>query len=199
MCTAYARHSRDATRAREVAGTLGLPVVTGELTEEKVDAALAAMDLPFAPTLMDRSLWCLYRVVAGIARESGARVMLLGQLADETFGGYAKYAEALKLKGAGAAGSMMEQDLAGYPSRGRVRDVAACGSLAEPRFPFESGELREFAAILPLSFKIRDGERKAVLRRAAMILGVPEEVAFAPKKAAQYSSGVEKLVASSRF
>ena len=125
--------------------------------------------------------------------------MLLGQLADEMFGGYAKYAEALKLKGEGAAESMMDRDLAEYSSRGRIRDVVACGGLVEPRFPFEAKELREFAASLPLSFKIRDGERKAVLRRAAIVLGVPEMVAGAPKKAAQYSSGVQKLVASSRF
>jgi asparagine synthase (glutamine-hydrolysing) len=45
-----------------------------------------------------------------------------------------------------------------------------------------------------VSFKIRDGLRKAVLRRAAAILGVPEEQVGAAKKAAQYSSGVQKLL-----
>ena len=199
LCTAHARRSGDAMRAREAAGALGLPIVSCELMEENVGATLQAMDLPFAPTLMDRSLWCLYRVVSGSARKTGAKVMLLGQLADEMFGGYAKYAEALKLKGGGAAEAMMEGDINEYSSRGRVRDVAACGSLVEPRFPFEGRELREFAAALPLSFKIRGGERKVVLRRAAVILGVPESVASAPKKAAQYSSGVQKLVATSRF
>ena len=198
-CTACARDSGDATRADDAAESMGLPVVHCELTKKSVGAALSAMDLPFAPTLMDRSLWCLYRVVSEDARRSGARVMLLGQLADEMFGGYAKYAEVLRLKGAGAAESMMGNDLKEYFSRGKVRDVAACGDLVEPRFPFEAEELQEFAASLPVSFKIRDGERKAVLRRAAIILGVPERVAGSPKKAAQYSSGVQKLVVGSPF
>jgi asparagine synthase (glutamine-hydrolysing) len=47
---------------------------------------------------------------------------------------------------------------------------------------------------IPVSFKIRDGERKAVLRRAAGLLGVPEELSNAPKKAAQYSSGIQKIL-----
>lgn len=196
---ACASGSADAERAEEAAEAMGLAMVYCELTKERVGAALSAMDLPFEPTLMDRSLWCLYRVVSETARRSGARVLLLGQLADELFGGYAKYAEALKLKGGTAAESMMGTDIKDFPSRGRVRDVAACGDLVEPMFPFEAEELQEFAASLPVSFKIRRGERKAVLRRAAVILGVPERVAGSPKKAAQYSSGIQKLVAASHF
>ena len=198
-CTAYARHSRDITRAREAAEAMGLPLVAHELTKDDVVAALSALDLPFEPSLMDSSLWCLYKAVSRTAHRSGAKVMLLGQLADELFGGYAKYADAMKLLGEKAAESMMSTDLMEYASRGRVRDVAACRGLVEPRLPFESRELVEFVVSLPITFKIRDGERKAVLRKAALILGVPEKVASAPKKAAQYSSGVQKLVTSSRF
>jgi len=198
-CTAYARHSGDVIRAREAAKAMGLTQVTCELTRDDVEAALSDLDLPFPPSLMDRSLWCLYMIVSRVAHGSGTGVMLLGQLADELFGGYAKYAEALKLRGEKAAESMMSNDLREYESRGRVRDVAACGGLVEPRFPYEARELGDFAKTLPIAFKIRDGERKAVLRRAALVLGVPEKVAKAPKKAAQYSSGVQKLVASSRF
>ena len=198
-CTAYARGSGDARRAKEAAEAMGLPIIISELTKEKVQAALAAIDLPFTPTLMDRSLWCLYRVVSETARRSGAKVMLLGQLADEMFGGYAKYAEALRMQGGGAAESMMDADLREFSSRGGVRDAAACEGQVVPRFPFGAKELQAFAASLPVSFKIREGERKAVLRRAAVILGVPEKVAGAPKRAAQYSSGVQKLVVGSRF
>ena len=198
-CTAYSEGSADRKRATDAAAALGVELVAVELTRENVGQALSGIDLPFTPTLMDRSLWCLYNVVARSAHESGAEVMLLGQLADELFGGYAKYVEAAKVGGGDAAASMMNSDLQDYAQRGRVRDLRACAPWVEPRFPFEAKEVAGLAGALPVSFKMRDGVRKAVLRRAASILGVPDAQAGAPKKAAQYSSGVQKLVADSRF
>jgi len=50
------------------------------------------------------------------------------------------------------------------------------------------------ALSIPLDFKIRGGRRKHLLREAAKLLGLPEEVAETPKKAAQYSSGILKLL-----
>jgi asparagine synthase (glutamine-hydrolysing) len=198
-CTAFAAGAGDAVRARGGAGALGIDLVAKELTRSTVAKELESIDLPFEPTLMDRSLWCLYSTVSKSASEAGAKVLLLGQMADELFGGYAKYAETLKSQGEAAAKKMMEADANEYAARGRIRDVSACKPWAEARFPFEARQIVEFADALPMDFKVRDDERKAVLRRAAVVLGVPEEVAAAPKKAAQYSSGVQKLVAASHF
>lgn len=198
-CTAFSDGAGDETRAREAASALGLDIVATRLTPENVEEALRTIDLPFVPTLMDKSLWCLYSIVSRSACDAGSKVVMLGQLADELFGGYAKYEEAFRLKGHDAASSMMSLDLQDYAHRGRIRDIGACGRWAQPRFPFEANEVVALASSLPVSFKIRDGVRKAVLRRAALILGVPEAQAGAGKKAAQYSSGVQKLVAGSRF
>lgn len=198
-CTGFSAGSGDATRAKEAAAALGLGLVETRLTPVNVAEGLAGMDLPFQPTLMDKSLWVLYSLVARSARDSGARVMLLGQLADELFGGYAKYAEAMRVQGAEAARTMMDMDVREYAGRGRLRDVAACGRWVEPRFPFEGRQVMELATSMPVSFKMRDGVRKAVLRRAAAALGIPEGLAGTAKKAAQYSSGVQKLVAGSHF
>jgi len=198
-CSAFSPGAADAARARSGAIALDVDLVATELTKESVTEAVGMVDLPFEPTLMDRSLWCLYWLVSRRASEAGARVLLLGQLADELFGGYAKYAAVLGRDGPEAARSMMNRDLLAYAERGRLRDEGACRRWVKPRFPFEAKALVEFASGLPVSFKIRDGVRKVVLRRAALLLGVPEEFARAPKKAAQYSSGVQKLVVSSRF
>ena len=178
---------------------MGIESVVTEVTSESVAEDLARMELPFEPTLMDRSLWCLYSEVSRSAARTGARVILLGQLADELFGGYSKYSLALKDRGEEYARSMMEGDYQEYAGRGRVRDVGACERWAEPRFPYEDGSILALARSIPMSFKVAVDTRKAVLRRAAVILGVPEGVAGAPKKAAQYSSGIQKLVAGSRF
>jgi len=199
LCSAFASGSRDAGKVAEASKELGLELKVAPLTREKVDESLRALELPFAPTLMDRSLWSLYYWVSKQVQESGARVMLLGQLADELFGGYAKYVEVLQKAGPGAAESAMEADFREYGQRGRIRDVGACGSRVEPRFPFGAARVVELAWGIPPSFKLREGARKAVLRRAAVLLGVPEDLAGAAKKAAQYSSGIQKLVAGSHF
>jgi asparagine synthase (glutamine-hydrolysing) len=198
-CTGCTDASGDAARARASAIALGVRLVATKLTVEDVAEELTKIELPFQPSLMDRSLWCLYSLVARSAHDSGAKVILLGQLADELFGGYAKYVEALAVQGEESAKSMMRKDAHDYAQGGRVRDVKACSRWVEPRFPFEGKEVFDFALSLPFSYKIRGPTRKAVLRRAAVILGVPEETAGAPKKAAQYSSGVQKLVVGSHF
>jgi asparagine synthase (glutamine-hydrolysing) len=198
-CTGYSAGAGEAERAKEAAALLGVELATTELTPHGLGAELAGLDLPFRPSLMDRGLWCLYSSVGRLAGQSGAKVMLLGQLADELFGGYAKYSEGLREGGEDAAKNMMESDLRSYPLRGRVRDVRACGRWVQARFPYEAESVVEFASQLPVSFKIKRGVRKAVLRRAGLILGLPDELAGSAKKAAQYSSGVQKLLASSRF
>ncbi len=198
-CAAFVKGSVDEVMARKGADALGVELVVKELTPENTAGTLRGFELPFAPTLMDKSLWCLYATVSQVAKDAGARVLLLGQLADEQFGGYAKYAEAVKEGGDEAARTLMQTDFQEYARRGRIRDVGACSAWVEPRLPFEAEDLVKLASSLPVSFKIRDGVRKAVLRRAAAILGVPEAQAGAAKKAAQYSSGVQKLVASSSF
>ncbi len=54
---------------------------------------------------MDKALWCIYSTTSELARRRNARMILLGQLADELFGGYMKYAVKAREEGAGAGGS----------------------------------------------------------------------------------------------
>jgi asparagine synthase (glutamine-hydrolysing) len=198
-CSGFAAGSRDSGSASVAARALGVDLRVADLTAEGARADLASMDLPFQPTLMDKGLWCLYTAVAREAARAGADVLLLGQLADELFGGYAKYVEALAKSGEAAAASEMDRDLDGYFARGMARDVAACSRFVEPGLPFAAPEVVSLGRGLPVAFKIRDGVRKAVLREAAAALGVPAELAGAAKKAAQYSSGVQKLLRQPPF
>jgi asparagine synthase (glutamine-hydrolysing) len=193
-CAAFARDSVDASRVALAAEEMGVELVATELTDDVVREALRSMSLPFEPSLMDRSLWSLYSIVSRSASRAGAERIILGQMADELFGGYAKYQAALERGGEEEAQRLMDEDVAGYRERGRVRDVSACTRWLEPRFPYEADDVRELGLSLPVSFKIRGGVRKAVLREAAVVLGVPEGLARVPKKAAQYSSGIQKIV-----
>ncbi len=193
-CAAFAKGSVDATRATLAAEALGVELVATELTDESVHEELRSLSLPFEPTLMDRSLWSLYSIVSRSALGAGAQRIILGQLADELFGGYAKYQSALESGTEAEAQRLMDADVADYGKRGRLRDVSACARWLEPKFPYEADEVKQLGLSLPVSFKIRGGVRKAVLREAAIILGVPEGLARVPKKAAQYSSGIQKIV-----
>jgi asparagine synthase (glutamine-hydrolysing) len=50
---------------------------------------------------------------------------------------------------------------------------------------------------IPDSLKIRspeDGLRKLILRKASADLGLPKKIAEAPKKAIQYSTGIDKCI-----
>jgi asparagine synthase (glutamine-hydrolysing) len=89
---------------------------------------------------------------------------------------------------------MMREDVRACADRGFLRDEAACSAWCEVRFPYADERVASLAAGLPLDYKIREGERKAVLRAAALELGLPDELAAAPKKAAQFSSGAAKLL-----
>jgi asparagine synthase (glutamine-hydrolysing) len=64
----------------------------------------------------------------------------------------------------------------------------------ELRVPFLDHALVSHALEIPADHKVRDGYRKYVLRKAAEKLGVPEEVAWRKKVAAQYGSNFDKAI-----
>ncbi len=192
--SASAQGALDEGNARRASEALGVELVTTKLTREVVKSELEGIDLPFQPTLMDKSLWCLYSIVSRMAAKAGAEIVLLGQVADELFGGYRKYQTALRERGEVAAELLMRAEVEAYRARGMVRDVSACSRWLEPRFPFLAKEVIELGLSLPVSYKIRKGVRKAVLREAASVLNLPDELTTTPKKAAQYSSGIQKIV-----
>jgi asparagine synthase (glutamine-hydrolysing) len=192
-CSAFTEESLDSRSASRGAAILGIELIATRLDREAVTSELKGMDLPFQTSLMDKSLWCLYSIVSKSAARRGAEVIMLGQLADELFGGYAKYQSALTDAGERAAATMMDRDVREYQARGMARDVNACSRWLGPRFPFAEKEVVDLGRSIPVSYKIRGGVRKAVLREAAAVLGVPEELVNAAKKAAQYSSGIQRL------
>ncbi len=192
-CSAFAEGALDSRSAGRGAAILGIELKATRLTRESVASELKGMNLPFQASLMDRSLWCLYSIVSSTAAREGAEVIMLGQLADELFGGYAKYETALADSGEEAAAAVMDRDLTDYQMRGMARDVSACSRWLEPCFPFAEKEVVDLGRSIPVSFKIMGGVRKAVLREAAGVLGVPRELVSAAKKAAQYSSGIQKI------
>jgi len=193
LCSAYTELSLDHSQTVRAARSLGLEHRGVVIDSAGAAAEVRSLDLPFEPGPMDRALWCLFSTTSRLAAENGAELILLGQLADELFGGYMKYSLEAR-KGEAPAIRMMENDVAASAYGAFIRDELACSRFSEVRFPFADEDVAGLARALPLSYKIRGGERKAVLRMAASMLGLPAEIVAAPKKAAQYSSGLSKIV-----
>jgi asparagine synthetase B (glutamine-hydrolysing) len=67
----------------------------------------------------------------------------------------------------------------------------------ELRLPFASIYIAEFALSLPIECKIEpkpDTLRKLVLRKVALNAGMPSSVVDKPKKAVQYSTGINDAI-----
>jgi asparagine synthase (glutamine-hydrolysing) len=78
------------------------------------------------------------------------------------------------------------------------RDAKICGfHNVELCLPFAAYQVAEFAVKIPLEFKIerrQDSLRKLVLRKVANNLKIPTSIADKPKKAVQYTTGVNSAI-----
>ena len=155
-----------------------------ELVEE-ADPVKAAVGIPF--------FWNAQK-----AAKAGLRVMLAGQGADELFGGYQRYVTEYIAKGDEAVRKTMFQDVAVIHETNVERDEKICGYHdVELRIPFGAFKVAEFAMSLPTTLKFEcraDSLRKLVLRRVAENLGLPKEIANKPKRAVQYSTGINNAL-----
>ncbi len=187
LYTAGAEGSPDLEWARKAADRLGLPLREYVFNIDDVrDAVPRVVFAIEEPNPMNLAIGIPLYFATGKAREDGVKVLLSGQGADELFGGYAKYLERPEL---------MEKDLRELAERNLARDdkIAMLNSV-EGRFPFLSLPVVSAALNIPLKLKIENGVGKAVLRKAAVKAGLPEELAMREKKAAQYGSHSQKLL-----
>jgi asparagine synthase (glutamine-hydrolysing) len=155
-----------------------------ELIEE-ADPVKVAVGIPF--------YW-----VAEKTAESGFQVLLAGQGADELFGGYQRYVSEYRSRGAERVRETMFSDVIRLHESNIERDEKICAFHdVELRLPFASFQIAQFALRLPTELKIEKkaaGLRKLVLRKLAQNIGLPAVVVEKPKKAVQYSTGVNAVL-----
>ncbi|MEM2846640.1 MAG: asparagine synthase-related protein [Nitrososphaerota archaeon] len=192
--TVAMKGSLDYLWARETADLLGieLEILEPDDAELAEAASLLLSHLPRAG-LMDLSIGSIVLLAARRARG----MLVVGQGADELFGGYWRYEKAVLEGGIEAAAELMKRDVERIHERNLERDeLAAALTGSQLLAPYVAKSIYETALSIDPGLKLRilDGRviRKWILRRAAEILGIPVGILEKPKKAAQYSSGIQK-------
>ncbi len=180
--TACAPESYDAKGAPASAAADGLTLETIELTDDDIRRVAAQAASVFGSSDTVRIGYTV--PLLSVIHASRERTILVGNLADELFAGYAKYTSADDL----AALMRVDLEKALREIEGLVH-YAKCEHKAVVA-PFASERVVEQAVSTPPSLMIGPQGRKLTLRDVAREIGLsaPDR----PKKAAQYSSGVSK-------
>ncbi len=176
--------SLDLEKGSEAARALGLPWDGVPITTDEVEAALPKVisAIP-AVTPLNVAVATGLFFVARWAREKGHRRILVGQGADELFGGYARHRTATDLP------PMLARDFEGLRDQA-LRDQAVA-RLHGTFFSLPYLDLRVVRAAqsLPAENLVSGQTGKIPLREVAALI-LPPGIASAPKKAMQYGSGI---------
>jgi asparagine synthase (glutamine-hydrolysing) len=186
--------------AREVSKLLGLDITIKELSQSEILESLPTVVQTVEsidPVLVGVSVPLFH--ACEVAEEIGVDCLLAGQLSDELFAGYGRFDELAMEKDFRSAGEeVWKSVLAASSNDFEPGDKLAVSHRLELRCPFAYLPLVEYALKLPMSLKLKvigkTVVRKFILRRVATDWKLPEMVVHRPKKAVQYSSGVQKIL-----
>ena len=182
--SACLKGSHDAEHVRAFARADGFYVNVLELTDDDIPelARLArSVLLTTDPVRISYTIPSL-RVIEGAVEPA----VLVGNIADEIFAGYAKYESADNVV------ELMALDL-----KKALYDTGLLSQYAEKRHtillaPYADTAVIEASSRVALEDKLGPEGRKLILRECAEMMGL--EASARPKKAAQYSSGVSKAM-----
>jgi len=193
------KNQPETEQAKKAAETLRLPIHVYIYDEEDVEKVLPkVLWLIEEPDPVKASIGIPFYWTAEKAAETGFKVMLAGQGADELFGGYQRYVHDYLTYGGEKLRETLFNDVFKMYETNFERDFKICNyHNVELRLPFATYQIAQFATKLPVELKIEmkdDGLRKLVLRQVAENLGLPQFVVKEPKRAIQYATGINKTL-----
>jgi asparagine synthase (glutamine-hydrolysing) len=197
--TGGVRGSNDISYSRQIADRLGLKLKVCELDQKEVEKLI-----PEVMNVIEDSNAGQVEVALPVygavklAHEDGIRVMLTGQGADELFGGYSWYAKVVEKEGYKVLRKRMIEDLLLlYKETLEREDKITMAHSIELREPFLDPEVIKVALATTLRLNVKDGGDsfgKHVHRKLAEALGIPNDIAYRIKEAAQHGSGMHGML-----
>jgi asparagine synthase (glutamine-hydrolysing) len=197
LISAGLEKSRDLYYASRASKKMGLDIILSEKklsdAHRDVEKVIAIIE-DFNPLNVSLSL-AQYWVFGEVPR---GNIISLGQGADEIYGGYSRYLEVYKMTGEKALKlEIIKKTLFSYfinfEREWKLSDHYKIINF----YPLLSPKLVSFGLSLPTRYSIEasdDKIRKHVIRKAALKLGIEKELAYAPKRSLQYSSGSMEAV-----
>ncbi len=181
----------DLANAEKSARSIGVPLEKIIASREDVaHASEEARKIVPDPSILDIQIAVPLHLLCSNVHKKGITELLIGQGADELFGGYARYEK----MGETQLQNALRTDYEALPSMLERRDCAVAKyNKVTLKTPYLEKEVADFALALPLEFKVNNG-KKIILREAARLSGLPPEICAQPKKAIQYGSGVSKAL-----
>jgi asparagine synthase (glutamine-hydrolysing) len=175
---------RDMGWAEKVAEQMGIELESHESSLEEVENELEnTVDWISSTSVVKNGVALPFH----LALNGDEKVVMSGLGSEQLYAGYHRQQGYLNRECLSGLRGIFEQDL--------YRDnVISFRNGYELRVPFLDHDLVEHALTIPAEYKQDEEFRKYVLRKAAEKLGVPEEVAWRRKTAAQYGSNFDKAI-----
>ena len=199
LINTHAKGSRDASVVLHAANLLSLDVIEVPMSHKIVWNLLPEVIFATECTRrMDIEIALPFFIASKEAERQSIPLVVSGQGPDELFAGYARHTKLYENRGEEALEAQLRNEVSVTHKTNIERDeraISFCG--VDAWFPYLDCEFVKLALSIPASRKIAVGrtpERKIVFRELATELGLPTELAHAPKKATQYSSGAARML-----
>jgi asparagine synthase (glutamine-hydrolysing) len=196
--TAGIEGSTDIAFARYIAKKLKLKLRVNELTRDEVEQMIPEIiSVIENPNAGQVEVAVPVYAAIKLAHEDGIKVMYTGQGADELFGGYSWYTKVVEKEGYQKLREHMTEDLLLlYKETLEREDKIAMAHSIEMREPFLDMEIIRVSMQMHMKLNVKSQDDifgKHVHRRVAQKLGIPKNIAYRIKEAAQHGSGMHQI------
>jgi asparagine synthase (glutamine-hydrolysing) len=196
--TGGVKDSSDVAFARHIAKKLNLKLRVNELSQDEVEQIIPeVIDVIEDTNAGQVEVAIPVYAAIKLAHEDGIKVMFTGQGADELFGGYSWYTKVVEKEGYQKLREHMTEDLLLlYRETLEREDKIAMSHSIEMREPFLDMEVIRVSMQMDMKLNVKskdDSFGKHVHRRLAQKLGIPRNIAYRMKEAAQHGSGMHNV------